>query len=344
MAFIKKEEEIMTRKEDTFIQVFNTQAEVLSKVNELKAQGYDERDMYVVAQDKHSFSMVENQTNVNVDTAGEQEHQGFMGKFMAAFSDDSSTEAFRGMGLSHDESEEYRRQVESGKLVLYVDSDYGDSYEKHNQSYNQTSGVNDNQYDRTGVEANRDHNDHLSDNGSLSRTDRDQGYDNTLSADRSQDYDDTLGVDRSGADRTGVTETNSDTEEERLRLHEERLNVDKERVQTGEVNVSKHVVEDQQSIEVPVEREEVYVERRKVDHNASGTDAFVDENDSIHVPLSEEKVVVSKEDVVSEEIVVGKRKVRDTETVSETVRREEADIDEGTDTRTDVDRDDHKRL
>lgn len=329
----------MTRKEDTFIQVFNTQAEVLSKVNELKAQGYDERDMYVVAQDKHSFSMVENQTNVNVDTAGEQEHQGFMGKFMAAFSDDSSTEAFRGMGLSHDESEEYRRQVESGKLVLYVDSDYGDSYEKHNQSYNQTSGVNDNQYDRTGVEANRDHNDHLSDNGSLSRTDRDQGYDNTLSADRSQDYDDTPGVDRSG-----VTETNSDTEEERLRLHEERLNVDKERVQTGEVNVSKHVVEDQQSIEVPVEREEVYVERRKVDHNASGTDAFVDENDSIHVPLSEEKVVVSKEDVVSEEIVVGKRKVRDTETVSETVRREEADIDEGTDTRTDVDRDDHKRL
>ncbi|WP_329470028.1 DUF2382 domain-containing protein [Exiguobacterium sp. 9-2] len=329
----------MTRKEDTFIQVFNTQAEVLSKVNELKAQGYDERDMYVVAQDKHSFSMVENQTNVNVDTAGEQEHQGFMGKFMAAFSDDSSTEAFRGMGLSHDESEEYRRQVESGKLVLYVDSDYGDSYEKHSQSYNQTSGVNDNQYDRTGVEANRDHNDHLSDNGSLSRTDRDQGYDNTLSADRSQDYDDTPGVDRSG-----VTETNSDTEEERLRLHEERLNVDKERVQTGEVNVSKHVVEDQQSIEVPVEREEVYVERRKVDHNASGTDAFVDENDSIHVPLSEEKVVVSKEDVVSEEIVVGKRKVRDTETVSETVRREEADIDEGTDTRTDVDRDDHKRL
>lgn len=334
----------MTRKEDTFIQVFNTQAEVLSKVNELKAQGYDERDMYVVAQDKHSFSMVENQTNVNVDTAGEREHQGFMGKFMAAFSDDSSTEAFRGMGLSHDESEEYRRQVESGKLVLYVDSDYGDSYEKHNQSYNQTSGVNGNQYDRTGVEANRDHNDHLSDNGSLSRTDRDQGYDNTLSADRSQDYDDTPGVDRSGADRTGVTETNSDTEEERLRLHEERLNVDKERVQTGEVNVSKHVVEDQQSIEVPVEREEVYVERRKVDHNASGTDAFVDENDSIHVPLSEEKVVVSKEDVVSEEIVVGKRKVRDTETVSETVRREEADIDEGTDTRTDVERDDHKRL
>jgi len=311
----------MSRKENTFIEVFNTQAEVLSKVNELKAQGYDERDMYVVAQDKHSFSMVENQTNVNVETAGEQQNQGFMGKFMAAFSDDSSTEAFRGMGLTHDETEEYRRQVETGKLVLYVDNDYNDTYEKHNQSYNQFTGETENQYDRTGVDANQDHNDHLAD---VNRT---QGYDHT-----------------SGADRTGVTGMNSDTEEERLRLHEERLNVDKEKVQTGEVNVSKHVVEDEQSIEVPVEREEVYVERRKVDQNTSGTDAFVDENDSIHVPLTEERVVVSKEDVVSEEIVVGKRKVRDTETVSETVRREEADIDEGNATKSDLNREDNNRL
>jgi uncharacterized protein (TIGR02271 family) len=36
----------------------------------------------------------------------------------------------------------------------------------------------------------------------------------------------------------------------------------------------------------------------------------------------------SRKNVVSEEIVVGKRKVQDTEVVNETVRREEADIDE----------------
>lgn len=103
-------------------------------------------------------------------------------------------------------------------------------------------------------------------------------------------------------------------------------------------------MEDEQSIEVPVEREEVYVERRKVDQNTSGTYAFVDENDSIHVPLTEERVVVSIEDVVSEEIVVGKRKVRDTETVSETVRREEAYIDEGNATKSDLNREDNNRL
>ncbi|OIN67359.1 hypothetical protein BLD48_06970 [Exiguobacterium sp. KRL4] len=287
----------MSRKENTFIDVFNTQAEVLSKVNELKAQGYNERDMYVVAQDKDSFSMLKDQTDVNVDTTGEEQHQGFMGKFMAAFSDDSSTEAFNGMGLDRTESEEYRRQVQNGKLVLYVDSDYGDSYEKHNQSYG-------------------------------------QGYGTTSEVDRNQDYDNS-----SEMDRTSTTASDVGTEEERIRLHEERLNVDKERVQTGEVNVSKRVVEDQQSIEVPVEREEVYVERRPVNESETRTEAFVDENDSIHVPLSEERVVVSKQDVVTEEIVVGKRKVQDTEIVSETVRREEADIDDGTSTTNNLDRD-----
>lgn len=134
-----------------------------------------------------------------------------------------------------------------------------------------------------------------------------------------------------GRGRYTGTGTGRGTEEESLKLHEERLNVDKERVQTGEVNVGKHVVEEEQSIDVPVEREEVYVERRPVnDETGSGLndrDGFNDK-DSIHVDVNEERVNVSKDDVVSEELVVGKRKVKDTEHVSETVRREEADIDE----------------
>ncbi|QHJ71267.1 YsnF/AvaK domain-containing protein [Planococcus halotolerans] len=127
------------------------------------------------------------------------------------------------------------------------------------------------------------------------------------------------------------TGTGTGTDEESLKLHEERLNVDKERVQTGEVNVGKHVVEEEQSIDVPVEHEEVYVERRPVNEESgsghTGRDGL-DGNDSIHVDVNEERVNVSKDDVVSEELVVGKRKVKDTEHVSETVRREEADIDE----------------
>lgn len=125
----------MTRRENTFIGVFDTQAEVLSKVTELKAQGLNERDMYVIGQDHDAFSMVENQTEVHLDTAEEPQDRGFMGNFISALSDESSSRtALSNLGLDYDESEEYFRQVRNGKLVLYADSDYGDSFDKHSRS------------------------------------------------------------------------------------------------------------------------------------------------------------------------------------------------------------------
>ncbi|KAA0955506.1 YsnF/AvaK domain-containing protein [Sporosarcina sp. ANT_H38] len=114
--------------------------------------------------------------------------------------------------------------------------------------------------------------------------------------------------------------------EERLQLHEEKLKVDKERYQAGEVNVTKHVVEDTQTVEVPVTREEVYIERRAVTEETAAGEVF-DDGENIHIPVMEERIEVTKRPVVKEEIIVGKREVHDTETVSERVRREEADID-----------------
>ena len=169
---------------------------------------------------------------------------------------------------------------------------------------------------------------------------RDSGTGFGLGSDRT--VDDVNRTDRFDDTNRDLNRTDTDlnrtgTEEEKLRLHEERLNVDKERVQTGEVNVGKHVVEENQTIEVPVEREEVYVERRPVNEETTGNsfdkdsgltgDAY-QEGENIHIPVTEERVEVTKKDVVAEEIVVGKRKVQDTEVVNETVRREEADIDE----------------
>ncbi|MFA7746168.1 DUF2382 domain-containing protein [Salinicoccus roseus] len=136
-------------------------------------------------------------------------------------------------------------------------------------------------------------------------------------------------TDRNRADRD-VT-----TDEESLKLHEERLNVDKEKVKTGEVNIDKHTETERQEFDVPVEREEVTVERRPVDGDRPVRDGEIgDDNDSIRVPVNEERVNVSKEDVVSEEVVVKKDKVRDTEHVSEDVRREDVDIDENATGRT----------
>lgn len=133
----------------------------------------------------------------------------------------------------------------------------------------------------------------------------------------------------------GKTSHNNETQdnnvdEEAVQLHEERLNVDKENVETGEASVDKHVVEEEQEFDVPVEREEVTIERRPVNEKVD-EDFNANDDDSVHIPLHDERVKVEKENVVSEEIVIKKNKVQDTEHVSEKVRHEEADINNPTD-------------
>jgi len=111
-----------------------------------------------------------------------------------------------------------------------------------------------------------------------------------------------------------------------IQLREEELEARKRRVQTGEVTVGKEVITEERSIDVPVTREEVYIERTPVDREATGS-VDMDDDQTIRVPVMEEEVEVGKRAVVTEEISVGKRVVQDTERVSGTVRREEAVIE-----------------
>ncbi len=120
---------------------------------------------------------------------------------------------------------------------------------------------------------------------------------------------------------------NETDEQRRLRLREEQLNVSKERVQTGEVGLRKEVVEEQRTVNVPVTHEEVVVERRpvtggQVDNTPIGQD------ESIRVPVSEEQVEVTKTPVVTDEVSLGKRAVQENQQVTDTVRREEARLDQ----------------
>ncbi|WLR53751.1 YsnF/AvaK domain-containing protein [Mesobacillus subterraneus] len=126
---------------------------------------------------------------------------------------------------------------------------------------------------------------------------------------------------------TSVTGDFDNTDEQTLRLREEQLDVSKERVQAGEVEVHKEVVEEQQKVNIPVTREEVYVERRDVNETSSGMDASIDDDETIRVPIMEEKIEVTKKPVVSEELVIGKREVTAPEQVVESVKHEEAHLE-----------------
>jgi len=139
------------------------------------------------------------------------------------------------------------------------------------------------------------------------------------------------GFDRSGweavrADRSNTLSEGGFRDENGrvIQLREEQLRADKEQVNTGEVKVRKEVRTEHKQINVPVEHEEVVVERRPARGGRASGDMKAEE---IRIPVKEERVKVTKEPVVREEVSIGKRKVRDNRTVSGDVRKEEMVVD-----------------
>ncbi len=115
--------------------------------------------------------------------------------------------------------------------------------------------------------------------------------------------------------------------EQRVELHEEVLNARTNEVQTGELSLHKEVITETKSIDVPVRREEVVIERHAVSGGAATNADFGSGEEVIRVPVMEEQVTVEKTPVVTEEISLGKREVTETQHVTDTVRREEARIE-----------------
>jgi uncharacterized protein (TIGR02271 family) len=109
-----------------------------------------------------------------------------------------------------------------------------------------------------------------------------------------------------------------------IERREERLTVDKDTKKAGAVRVGKRVVQETQSVDVPVTREELVIERRSVDRPADGETLT---EDSVEIPVYEEQVRTGKDARVVEELEIGKTAKTDTERVSDTVRREEFDVD-----------------
>jgi len=122
-------------------------------------------------------------------------------------------------------------------------------------------------------------------------------------------------------------------EPRRIQLREERLTVDKRRESAGQATVGTRVVEQKTEMDVPVMHEELFIERRP--SSATENIGTIGSGDKIVVPLERERVVVDKKTVATEDVLVGQRRVEGTERVSETLKKEELDVD--TDVRSDKD-------
>src|SRR5436305_7000123 len=125
---------------------------------------------------------------------------------------------------------------------------------------------------------------------------------------------------------TGAAQTTTE-DAQRLKLREEQLRVQKQPVETGEARLRKDVVSEQQSMDVPVTHEEVYIERRPGTGQPSET--AIGESETYRVPVREEQVTSSKKTAETGEVAIGKQQVQDTQRVSDTVQREEAHVERG---------------
>ncbi len=147
----------------------------------------------------------------------------------------------------------------------------------------------------------------------------------------------TSGVDslaEEGADIANDTHLTPPTEEmtgtydrQSIKLKEEQLNVSKQSVKTGEVELHKEVVTEQKTIDVPVTHEEIVVEHHAVSSNTNDTTP-VGQDEEIRIPVTEERVTVTRTPVVTGEVSIEKRSVQETQHVTDTVKREELRVEQ----------------
>ncbi len=115
-----------------------------------------------------------------------------------------------------------------------------------------------------------------------------------------------------------------------LKVVEERLVVGKREVEGGRVRVRSYVVERPVEEQVTLHQERVTVERTPVDRAATAADLAAFQERTIEAHATSEEAVVGKEVRIVEEIGVSKEAVERVETVRDTVRHTEVEVEDTT--------------
>ncbi|WP_172196620.1 YsnF/AvaK domain-containing protein [Saccharibacillus qingshengii] len=131
--------------------------------------------------------------------------------------------------------------------------------------------------------------------------------------------------DKAEEDLSRASRSRAPAGESTLQLRAQQLEIDKKQVRTGEVEVRKEIVHEEKLIRVPVTHEEVVIERRAVeDGTAEGP---IGRDETIRIPVSEERIEVNKHNVITEEVDVYKQNTQENLHIEETVKHEEARVE-----------------
>lgn len=237
--------------------------------------------------------------------------------------------ALIGMGIPKEEAEYYESEIHAGRVVVTVTApgreDEARSILRRHNSYdfaNRGSAMSSGSNVRSSSTGAFPPSQGVSSQGTMegsTRTTHGAGHTATAS------HSDTCSTGTGSSSRQGMASSGNTGSvkavDEELRVHKTPAQ------QTGEVNVRKEVHTEHKTIDVPVTREEVVVERRPVSGQTASAADMGSAHQEIRVPVKEEHVHVEKTPVVKEEVSVSKRKVQDTERVSETLRKEDIKVE-----------------
>jgi uncharacterized protein (TIGR02271 family) len=148
----------------------------------------------------------------------------------------------------------------------------------------------------------------------------------------SREHNDTT----SNTQRGDNTDRNVNTSGKAIPIIEEELQVGKREVEKGGARVQTHVTEKPVEANVTLREEHVNVERHPVNREATESDLANFKEGEINVKTRAEEAVVNKQARVVEEVEIGKQVQERQETVRDTVRRTDVDVEE-----TDTDRADN---
>lgn len=318
----------MERRNQTVIGSYANRDEALDVVRRLRDEGYQREDITLYANRDTASGITDAQgVDVNTETTGAtgaDEDRSLWDQIKDAFSTDTYDTTAEGDGYNADNDVlyPYRDDINNGNVVVVVNNYRGDDMGTTDttDTVDTTPGV-------MGTSAGFPNADPTID--PTVPTDSVTGMtdgDNLPPTTDEVPPSDTVNRD-TDLDRPLDRDIDVDDRDEKIRLKEERLNVDKEEVTTGEVNVRKEVVHDTETVEVPVEHEEVVIERKPVSDGETTGETFDTDEENINIPVKEERVNITKRPVVKEEVDIRKETHEDVEHVSEDVRREELDVD-----------------
>ncbi|MFC4396508.1 DUF2382 domain-containing protein [Arthrobacter sedimenti] len=125
-------------------------------------------------------------------------------------------------------------------------------------------------------------------------------------------------------------DTSGPTTDDAMTRSEEQLHVGTEKQATGRARLRKYVVTENVTKTIPVEREEVRIEREPITDATRGAalDGPAISEEEHEIVLHEERPVVEKEAVPVERVRLDKETVTEQHTVNEEVRKENIEVDD----------------